>query len=108
MRDPVLANTPITVTEVRISSDLRHATVFVMPLGGKEETAVVGALGRASGYLRRQIAHAVHLKFVPDMTFRIDRSFEQADRITRILNEPAVSRDLDQTRRRDADDLGEE
>lgn len=94
IRDPVLATVAITVTEVRISPDLRQATVFVMPLGGRDEPAVIAALGRAKGFLRRRIAQSVHLRFVPDLTFRIDRSFEQADRITRMLREPAVSRDL--------------
>jgi ribosome-binding factor A len=94
IRDPVLAAIPVTVTEVRISPDLRQATVFVMPLGGRDEMAVMAALARAKGFFRRQIAHSVHLKFVPDLTFRIDRSFEQADRIARVLREPEVSRDL--------------
>ena len=79
------------MTEVRISPDLRQATVFVMPLGGRDEMAVMAALARARGFFRRQIAHSVHLKFVPDLTFRIDRSFEQADRIARVLREPEVS-----------------
>jgi ribosome-binding factor A len=105
IRDPVLAAIPITVTEVRISPDLRQATVFVMPLGGRDETAVMAALARAKGFFRRQIAHSVHLKFVPDLTFRIDRSFEQADRIARVLREPGVSRDLrsDEPRNDDRD-----
>jgi ribosome-binding factor A len=94
IRDPVLASVAITVTEVRISPDLRHATVFVMPLGGREESSVIAALSRAKGFLRRRIAQSVHLKFVPDLMFRIDGSFEQADRITRMLKERAVSRDL--------------
>ena len=97
---------PITVTEVRISPDLRQATVFVMPLGGRDEPAVIAALGRAKGFLRRRIAQSVHLKFVPDLTFRIDRSFEQADRITRMLREPAVSRDLRPERPDDNDQDG--
>jgi ribosome-binding factor A len=103
IRDPVLAAVAVTVTEVRVSPDLRQATVFVMPLGGREETAVMAALGRAKGFLRRRIAQSVRLKFAPDLTFRMDRSFEQADRITRILREPAVSRDLRNNRQRDDD-----
>jgi ribosome-binding factor A len=107
IRDPVLAAVPITVTEVRVSPDLRQATVFVMPLGGRDETAVMGALARAKGFLRRQIAHSVQLKFVPDLTFRIDRSFEQADRIARVLREPEVLRDLRSDAPRDDDKEGE-
>lgn len=106
IRDPVLASVAITVTEVRISPDLRHATVFVMPLGGREEPAVIAALSRAKGFLRRRIAQSVHLKFVPDLIFRIDGSFEEADRITRMLKEPAVSRDLHPERPADDDHDG--
>lgn len=94
LRDPVLAATPVTVTEVRISPDLRQAWVYVMPLGGDAQDAVVRALERARGYLRHRIAGAVHLKFVPDLNFRIDRSFEEADRIEQALRQPEVARDL--------------
>jgi ribosome-binding factor A len=107
IRDPALATVAVTVTEVRISPDLRQATVFVMPLGGREETTVVRALARARGFLRRRIAQSVHLKFVPDLTFRVDQSFEQADRITRILRDPAVSRDIEHDRQRDDDESGD-
>ena len=102
LRDPALAATPVTVTEVRISPDLRQAWVYVMPLGGDDQDAVVRALERARSYLRRRIAGAVHLKFVPDLSFRIDRSFEEADRIERALRQPEVARDL--AARADADD----
>jgi ribosome-binding factor A len=78
-----------------------------MPLGGRDETAVMGALARAKGFLRRQIAHSVHLKFVPDLTFRIDPSFEQADRIARVLREPEVARDLHTDAPRNEDKEGE-
>jgi ribosome-binding factor A len=107
IRDPALATVAVTVTEVRISPDLRQATVFVMPLGGREETTVVRALARARGFLRRRIAQSVHLKFVPDLAFRVDQSFEQADRITRILRDPTVSRDIEHDRLRDDDDSGD-
>jgi ribosome-binding factor A len=104
VHDPAVATVAVTVTEVRISPDLRQATVFVMPLGGREEASVVAALGRAKGFLRRRIAESVRLKFVPDLAFRIDRSFEQADRITRILRDPAVSRDIGHDQQRDVED----
>jgi ribosome-binding factor A len=106
MRDPAAAGISLTVTEVRISPDLRQATAFVVPLGGGDEALVIAALGRAKGFLRRRIAETVRLKFVPDLAFRIDRSFEQADRVARILRDPAVSRDLAPDS--GDDDVGEE
>ncbi len=107
-RDPVLAAVAVTVTEVRMSPDLRQATVFVMPLGGRQEAAVIAALDRAKGFFRRRVAQSVRLKFTPDLAFRIDRSFEQADRITRILREPAVSRDLSENPPGVGDEKGNE
>ena len=107
VRDPVLAGIPVTVTEVKISPDLRRATVYVMPLGGGEQENVVAALGRAKGFLRRRIAGSVRLKFVPDLLFRIDRSFEEADRIARILREPSVARDLARDENHDDGESGE-
>lgn len=95
LRDPALAEVAVTVTEVRVGPDLRQATVFVVPLGGGREAEVVAALGRARGWFRRQIADAVYLKFVPDLHFRVDRSFEEASRIERALQSPEVRRDLD-------------
>jgi ribosome-binding factor A len=106
VRDPALATVAVTVTEVRISPDLRQATVFVVPLGGREEASVVAALARAKGFLRRRIAESVRLKFVPDLAFRVDRSFDQADRIARILRDPAVFRDIEHERQRDDDESG--
>lgn len=94
VHDPGVSDIPISVTEVKVSPDLRQATVFVMPLGGRDEHEVVEALGRARGFLRRRIAQSVHLKFVPDLSFRIDRSFAEADRIERALRRPEVARDL--------------
>ena len=105
-RDPALATVAVTVTEVRITPDLRQATVFVMPLGGREEASVAAALARARGFLRRRIAESVRLKFVPDLLFRIDRSFDEADRIARILRDPAVSRDIEHDRQREDDESG--
>ena len=106
IRDPVLATVAVTVTEVRLSPDLRQATVFVMPLGGREETSVLRALTRARGFLRRRIAQSVYLKFVPDLAFRVDRSFEQADRIARILRDPTVARDIEHDRDHDESGTG--
>lgn len=109
LRDPVLAATPVTVTEVRISPDLRQARVYVMPLGGGDaQDVVVRALERARGYLRRRIAGELHLKFVPDLSFCVDRSFEEADRIERALRQPDVVRDLDASPDADDDNISRE
>ncbi|HYN38048.1 MAG TPA: 30S ribosome-binding factor RbfA [Rhodospirillales bacterium] len=108
LRDPALAASPVTVTEVRISPDLRQATVYVMPLGGEAQDTIIAALTRARGFLRRRIAGSVHLKFVPDLTFQIDRSFEEADRIARALRQARVARDLDDEPEHREDGMGDE
>lgn len=94
VRDPGLAGLSVTVTEVRVGPDLRHATVYVIPLGGGDGEAMMDALARARPFLRRRIAGAVRLKFVPDLTFRRDPSFDEADHIERLLRSPKVARDL--------------
>ncbi len=93
-RDPDLAGVPITVTEVRISPDLRNATAFVTPLGGTDMARVVAALNRASGYVRREIAREVVLRVVPQIAFEPDTSFDYASGIERLLASPAVAPDL--------------
>jgi ribosome-binding factor A len=105
-RDPDLADVSITVTEVRVSADLRQATVYVMPLGGGATDKVIAGLSRVKSFLRRHIARAVQLKFVPDLHFRTDETFDEASRIDRLLRDPAVARDLE--RREDEDDAGTE
>jgi len=95
LHDPVLAGHVITVPEVRMSPDLRQATIYVMPLGGKDTEAVLAALERNKRFLRGEIAHRVNLKFAPDVRFRIDERFEEAERIEKILRTPSVRRDLD-------------
>jgi ribosome-binding factor A len=94
VHDPVLEGHLITVPEVRMSADLRLATIYVMPLGGRDESEVVAALDRHKRYLRGEIAHRVNLKFAPDIRFRIDERFEEADRIDKLLRSPDVARDL--------------
>ena len=108
LHDPVLAATAVTVTEVRVSPDLRQARVYVMPLGGSRQEAVVAALMRARGFLRRRLAGSIELKFVPDLAFRLDRSFDEADRIERALRQPEVARDLPGASHHDDDDSREE
>jgi ribosome-binding factor A len=95
VHDPVLEGRMITVPEVHMSPDLRLATIYVMPLGGKDESAVVAALDRNKKFLRGEIAKRVNLKFAPDIRFRLDERFDEADRIGKLLQSPAVKRDLD-------------
>ncbi len=94
VHDPVLQGHVITVPEVRMTADLRLATIYVMPLGGRDEQAVVDALERHKRYLRGEIARRVDMKFAPDIRFRLDERFDEADRIERLLRSPQVKRDL--------------
>ena len=94
VHDPDLEGHIITVPEVRMSPDLRLATIYVMPLGGRDTEIVLSALDRNRKYLRGEIAHRVNLKFAPEIRFRVDERFDEADRIDRLLRSPAVARDL--------------
>jgi ribosome-binding factor A len=94
VHDPVIETHLITVPEVRLSPDLRLATVYIMPLGGQDAAAVLDALERNKRYLRGEIAHRVNLKFAPDIRFRLDDRFAEAERIERLLRTPQVRRDL--------------
>jgi ribosome-binding factor A len=94
LRDPLLADAAVTVSEVRMSPDLRAATAFVAPFGGGDPAALVAALNRAAPFLRGRIAQAVKLRLAPTLSFSPDRSFEAAGRIEALLQDPAVARDL--------------
>jgi ribosome-binding factor A len=94
VHDPVIEGHLITVPEVRMSADLRLATVYVMPLGGRDIDAVLAALERNKRYLRGEIARQVNLKFAPEIRFRIDERFDEGERIEKLLRTPAVQRDL--------------
>jgi len=94
IRDPDLEGVSVTVTEVRASPDMRHATVFVAPLGGKNADVIVEALNRHRAFLRGHLGHAVNLKFTPDLRFVEDTSFAEAERIEGILRSERVRRDL--------------
>src|SRR5258707_11974179 len=94
VHDPVLEGHLITVPEVRMSADLRLATIYVMPLGGREVNDVIAALDRNKKFLRGEIARRVNLKFAPDIRFRVDERFDEAERIEKLLRTPAVQRDL--------------
>lgn len=95
VHDPVLETHLITVPEVRMSPDLRLATIYVVPLGGQDEKEVLAALERNKRFLRGEVAHRVNLKFAPDIRFRIDDRFAEAARIDGLLRSPAVKRDLE-------------
>ncbi|MGE0252573.1 MAG: 30S ribosome-binding factor RbfA [Dongiaceae bacterium] len=82
---PEIARIPITCTEVRISPDLRHATVFVMPLGGQEQKAVVEALNQAAPHLRHLVVQEVELRLAPTLRFLPDESFAEAEKIEKLL-----------------------
>jgi ribosome-binding factor A len=94
VHDPVLEGHMVTVPEVRMSPDLRLATIYVVPLGGRDAAAVVAALERNKRYLRGVIARKVNLKFAPDIRFRLDERFDEVERIEKLLRSPAVKRDL--------------
>jgi len=94
LRDPALAGVTVTVTEVRVTPDLKNANAFVMPLGGRHAAEVMEALQRSAGYLRGQLARAVPLRFSPHLAFTLDTSFDHASRINELLHRPEVERDL--------------
>lgn len=85
----------ITVPEVRMSPDLRLATIYVMPLGGRDEEEVLAALNRHQRYVRGVLARRVNLKFAPEIRFRLDERFDEAERIEKLLRTPIVRRDLE-------------
>ena len=94
VHDPVIEGHLITVPEVRMSPDLRLATIYIMPLAGRDADEVVAAFERNKKFLRGEIAHTINLKFAPDIRFRIDERFAEAERIDRLLRSPEVKRDL--------------
>jgi ribosome-binding factor A len=95
VHDPVIEGHLITIPEVRMSPDLRLATVYVMPLAGRDTNDVIAAFERNKKFLRGEIAHQINLKFAPDLRFRADDRFEEAERIERLLRSPEVKRDLE-------------
>lgn len=92
--DPVLETHPITVSEVRLSPDLKIATAYIMPLGGRDVRQVVKALAANKRYLRGLLGKRLAMKFTPDLRFLADETFDQADATDRLLRSPAVRRDL--------------
>lgn len=94
VHDDVLARHVISVTEVRMSPDLRHATAFVKPLLGKEEAVVLKALRTNTAFLQKEIAKAIKLRFAPKLKFLADESFDEGSHIAKLLRAPHVARDL--------------
>ena len=94
IHDDVLASHVITIPEVRLSPDLKLATVYVMPLGGNDLKPVIGALTRNRKYIRAQVAHTLNLRYAPDLRFLEDKTFEEATRIERLLDSPHVRQDV--------------
>jgi ribosome-binding factor A len=93
-RDPGLRDVSLTVTEVRVSPDLRNATAFVMPLGGEQVEAALEALARAAPWIRGEVAKRVKLRLAPRIEFKLDRSFDRVSRIEELLRRPGVKADL--------------
>jgi ribosome-binding factor A len=105
LRDDVLSSHVVTIPEVRMSPDLKLATAYVMPLGGKDEKAVIAALERSRKVLRQEVARRVNLKFAPELRFLRDESFDEAARIDALLQTEKVRRD---TVKPDSDDGSDE
>ena len=95
MRDPELRGASITVTAVDVSPDLRNATAFVMPLGGKDTARLLAALRRAAPWFRARVSEKAGLRSAPDIRFQLDTTFDEADRIGALLRRPDVARDIE-------------
>ncbi|MXP45997.1 30S ribosome-binding factor RbfA [Altererythrobacter luteolus] len=93
--DDTLRATSISVTEVRMTPDLRNANVYVKPLLGEDEAVVLKALRTNTAFFQREVAKRLGLKFAPKLQFKPDESFDEASRIDQLLNDPKVARDLD-------------
>lgn len=93
--DPLLDSASITVSEVRVSPDLKNATAYVMPLGGINKENVIEALSQQAPYLRHLVTDRVQLRFSPRIQFRLDDTYDEASKIDNLLRDPKVARDLD-------------
>ncbi|MDE2183160.1 MAG: 30S ribosome-binding factor RbfA [Alphaproteobacteria bacterium] len=106
IRDPDLAGVSVTITQVKPSGDMRYATVFCEPLGGRNADKIIAALNRHKAYLRGEMGHAIALKFTPELRFVEDKSFAEAEKIETILKSPRVQQDL--AKKNDARDYDED
>jgi len=104
VHDDVLAKHMVSITEVRMSPDLRHATVFVKPLLGKDEEVVIKALRTNTAYLQREVANRVKMKYAAKLKFLADESFDEGSHIDKLLRSPEVARDLGDEDVREGDD----
>ena len=96
LRDPALRDANITVSEVRVSPDLRNATAYVIPLAGANRGEIMSGLKRSAPFLKSRLARELELRYVPNLVFAFDNSFDSAERIAGLLASPAVDRDLHQ------------
>ena len=109
LQDEAMNGVSVTVTEVRLSPDLRHASVFVEPLGaatmgGGQAREVVAALNRHARFLRGRLGHGIDMKFTPDLKFLHDQSFDEAQRMAKLFDDPRVREDLAKREEPDGDD----
>ena len=95
VHDDTLASHLVSITEVRMSPDLRHATVFVKPLLGQDEEEVLKAMRTHTAYLQKQVASRIRIKYAAKLKFRADESFDEGARIDALLRKPSVARDLE-------------
>jgi ribosome-binding factor A len=95
IHDDVLASHVVSITEVRISPDLKLATAYVMPLGGKDTETVLAALEKHKKFIRAEIAHTLDLRYAPDIRFREDETFDEVSRIDELLHSEKVRRDVE-------------
>ncbi|MEY4269784.1 MAG: hypothetical protein RLZZ58_1000, partial [Pseudomonadota bacterium] len=95
VHDDLLVKHPVSITEVRMSPDLRHATVFIKPLLGKEQPAVLKALRTHTAFLQKSVAEKVRMKYAAKLKFLADDSFDEASHIEALLRDPKVARDLE-------------
>ena len=105
LEDPALKGVSVTVTEVRVSPDLKHALVYIEPLGGLNAAEVVAGMNRVSRFLRGRLGHSIELRATPALRFVHDETFAEAERMSRLLNDPRVRRDVEA---RDDDDSDHE
>ena len=94
IQDPDLDGVSVTITQVKPSADMRYATVYCAPLGGRNTATVIAALNRHKGFMRGEMGHMISTKFTPDLRFVEDESFAEAEKIENLLKSPQVQRDL--------------
>jgi ribosome-binding factor A len=94
LADPALNGVSVTLTEVRVSPDLKHALCFIEPLGGEHAAEVTAGLNRCARFLRGRLGHTIELRFTPELKFVHDESFSEAERIERLFHDPKVAQDL--------------